>query len=448
MSPSAPAAAPLYDLDDLVDSESGWSFARRLEQSEQLGSEALQALQERHLRHLVSHHHRHTPGFRQRLEAVGLEAEQLTGLAGLSQLPPLRRADIQKAGPGLFSGLVPFDHLPIHTSQTSGSTGEPVRIRRSRINGLLNEAATLRDHRWWARPTNGGRITMIRPQFHTVREVAASPGNSRNIAQQIPIVTDVRRQLELISAFRPDMLLIYPSNLAALVDLWQEQGTVPLSLRHLKTIGETVSPALRRRAQEVLGLPIEDSYSCEELGTIALQCPVSGDYHVMAESHLVEVLRPDGRPCRAGELGELVITDLHNLATPLLRYAIGDWAEQGSPCRCGHALPTLRRVLGRERNLVQLPDGRRHWPLVGFQRFGEVAAVRQYQVIQHSLEAVELKLVVDRPLQQAQRQQLAAIVRDALCHSFQVTLSEVEGPMPVGPNGKFEEFQSLLRGDG
>lgn len=431
---------PLYPLHDLPERENGLTFAQRLEAVEQCSTAELEALQTLHLRHLLDHHGRHTPHWHQRLAEAGLDAEAITSLEELRRLPPLRRAQIQQARDALFSGLVPFDHLPIRTSQTSGSTGEPVRVRRSRLNGLLNEAASLRDHRWWGRPANGGRITMIRPQFKAVAEVPASPGNSRNVAQQIPITTDVGKQLELMAAFQPEVLLVYPSNLAALLEFWQAGAVLPSSLRHLKTIGETVSPSLCARANAVLGLAIEDSYSSEELGAIAVQCPASGLYHVMAESHLVEVLHPDGAPCGPGESGEVVVTDLHNLATPLIRYAIGDWAEVGDPCPCGKPLSTLRHILGRERNLVQWPDGRRHWPLVGFQRFGAVAPVRQYQVIQHSLETVELRLRPERPLQPSEREGLAAIVREALGHPFRVTVEEYSEDLPVGPNGKFEEF--------
>lgn len=430
----------LYPLDDLPEREDGLSFAKRLEAVEQRSATELEALQTLHLRHLIAHHSRHTPYWRHRLTEAGLDAEAIASGEALRRLPPLRRAQIQQAGDALFGGLVPFDHLPIRTSQTSGSTGEPVRIRRSRINGLLNEAASLRDHRWWGRPANGGRITMIRPQFKAVGEVPSSPSNKRNVCQQIPITTDVSQQLELMAAFQPEVLVVYPSNLAALLDLWQDGAALPTSLRHLKTIGETVSPSLRARANAVLGLCIEDTYSSEELGTIALQCPASGQYHVMAESHLVEVLHPDGSPCAPGEMGEVVVTDLHNLATPLIRYAIGDWAEVGDLCPCGKRLSTLRRILGRERNLVKLPDGRRHWPLVGFQRFASIAPVRQYQVIQHSLEAVDLRVRLERPLQPSEREGLAAIVREALGHSFRVTVEEYSEDLPVGPNGKFEEF--------
>ena len=53
----------------------------------------------------------------------------------------------------------------------------------------------------------------------------------------------------------------------------------PRSLRHIKSIGETVSDDLRERVRQATGLPVEDLYSSQEMGTIAIQCPGNGLYH-------------------------------------------------------------------------------------------------------------------------------------------------------------------------
>lgn len=141
-----------------------------------------------------------------------------------------------------------------------------------------------------------------------------------------------------------------------------------------------------------------------------------------------------------GEAGRLAITDLHNYATPIVRYEIGDWAERGEPCTCGRGLPTIRRILGRERNLVLMPDGSRRYPLVGFARFREVAPVVQYQFVQHALEDLEMRLVVEARLNAKQESDLAEIVRKALGFSFALRFTYFSRPRPRAPSGKFEEF--------
>src|SRR3546814_11153852 len=88
-------------------------------------------------------------------------------------------------------------------------------------------------------------------------------------------------------------------------------------------------------------------------------------YHAQSENVLLEVVDDDGRPCGPGETGRVLITSLHNFATPLIRYELGDYAEVGSPCACGRGLPVIKQVLGRKRNRLILSDGRSGFPYLG-----------------------------------------------------------------------------------
>ncbi|HUJ02435.1 MAG TPA: hypothetical protein VLW75_02275, partial [Rhizomicrobium sp.] len=123
-----------------------------------------------------------------------------------------------------------------------------------------------------------------------------------------------------------------------------------------------------------------------------------------------------------------------------IRYDIGDWAEAGGTCACGRGLPALSRIFGRERNLILMPDGTRHWPLVGFDRFREIAPVRQYQFIQNDRQNIEVRLVTERPLDAREEEALSAHMQKALGHPFALRFIYFEGAIPAGANGKFEEF--------
>jgi phenylacetate-CoA ligase len=260
----------------------------------------------------------------------------------------------------------------------------------------------------------------------------------------IDLATGVAGQAAWLRHHEPDYLLAYPSVLAALIEHCSRHGQRPARLKSVKTLGETVAPALRAACRGAWNVPVHDSYSSQELGYIAAECPASGLYHVMAESVLVEVLRADGTPCGPGETGRLVVTRLHGFATPLIRYDLGDHAEAGGPCPCGRGLPTLARVLGRTRNLVALPTGERRWPLVGFARYREIAPVRQYQLVQEALDEIAVRLVVERPLTAAEERALAAVIHESLGHPFRLRFEYFADAIPRGPGGKFEEFVSRV----
>jgi phenylacetate-CoA ligase len=156
---------------------------------------------------------------------------------------------------------------------------------------------------------------------------------------------------------------------------------------------------------------------------------------VQAENVLLEIVD-----------GQVLISTLHNFASPLLRYELGDLAEWGEPCACGRGLPVLKKVHGRKRNRLRLPDGRSEFPYLG--EHGQIHAasgvtVRQFQFVQKSVEEVEVKLVTDRAFSAEEADRVRRLVQANLGHPFRITLTRCE-EIPKGPGGKLEEFVSLV----
>lgn len=421
------------------------TLLNRLERLERVSSGSLRAAQDRQLRVLHRHLALQSPAYAERLRAADLDPCADLGLADLPRLPPLRRRELQRAGEALFCRQVPGAHLPLGETRTSGSSGEPVVVRRSALSQLFWYAYTLREHLWWQRDPRGC-LAVLRANLPQPRlsqgdwgpplSLVARTGAAHAFSMALDSATLARE----IAAVAPDYLLVYPNALRDLLREWRENATPPHSIKQIRSIGETLPDSLRQEVREQLGVTVVDTYSSQELGVIAIQCPHSGLYHLMAENLVVEVLDAEGRPCAEGETGELVVTDLHNFATPLVRYAIGDHAEVGPACTCGRNLPTLRRIHGRSRNMALYPDGSRRWPRVGFDRYRDVAPVSQYQLIQHAAEAIEVRLVTERPLSEAEEAALGDIIRSALGHPFRLDFRYFDARLPSGPGGKFEEF--------
>lgn len=421
------------------------ALSTQLESSQWLSAAIIAERQRQQLLAVITHAAEHSPYFRERLTAAGLSIEALVEPDGLRRLPVMTRRDIQAAGDLLFCNEVPQTHLPFSETRTSGSSGEPVVIRRSAISQLFWFAYTLREHLWYQRDFTLP-LAIIRafglqsgPTSQNDWGPPVSLFFKSGPAAALPISNDISVQADWLRQLNPGYLLTYPTNLAALIDELQQRKISLPNLRQIRTIGETLPQETREKSQ-VLGVEIVDIYSSQEVGVVAIQCPQSGLYHVMAESLIVEVLDEYNNPCQVGETGRVVVTDLHNFATPIVRYDIGDYAEVGCACPCGRGLLTLKRILGRQRNMVVLPDGRRHWPLVGFQKFREIAPVRQYQIIQRSVESIEVRLVADHVLSVEQQTRLGNVICSALGHSFHLTYVYFEEELPRGANGKFEEF--------
>ena len=130
----------------------------------------------------------------------------------------------------------------------------------------------------------------------------------------------------------------------------------------------------------------------------------------------------------------------------MIRYAIGDFAEAGEPCPCGRGLPVLRRIIGREQDMVTLPGGEKRWTLLSagnIESFLRLAPVRQYQFVQKDLETIEARLAVERDLTEEEKEGLRDWVVAKLDHPFKVTFSFVD-EIPRTASGKYRDFISEI----
>jgi phenylacetate-CoA ligase len=237
--------------------------------------------------------------------------------------------------------------------------------------------------------------------------------------------------------FDPHYLQVFPSIAASLLDALGEDR--PCSLEEMRLFNEPVDPGLERRIASQWQVRCAELYSASEVGYIAFRCTEANSLHVQTESVLVEIVDDQGQACDVGETGRVVVTSLHNLATPLIRYDIGDYATVGAPCACGRPLPVIARVCGRVRNMARMPDGRRFWPTYLVDNLGAVSAIRQAQFIQPALDRIELRVVLDRPLTEDEQRATIAIVRRTLGHPFAVSIVPVHR-IERGPTLKYEEF--------
>lgn len=423
------------------------SLLAQLEQSQWYAPEQLVELQGRQLAKLLEYAAHHSPFYRKRLAGGG-------GVDAFRNIPLLSRAELQQQYAHINCTSIPREHGSYSETKSSGSTGQMVAVRRSEACMMFWLALTLREHLWHKRDFTGA-MAIIRPtvaENDKERQGVALPDWGPPVsllfqsgkAYALNLQTDVARQAEWLAGIDPEYLLTFPTNLAALVQHFNAHGNPLRHLKAVRTVGETLTDELRRQCQAFFEVEIADTFSSQELGVIALQCPESGMYHVMSENLMVEILHEDGRACAQGETGRVVVTDLHNFATPLIRYDTRDYAEVGPTCSCGRGLPTLARIKGRSRNMIRLPDGRRFWPLVGAYHFREVAPVSQYQVIQHALTQLEVRLVSERAVTPAEESKLTDAIHRSLGYPFDLQFRYFETEIPRGTSGKFEEFICLL----
>ncbi|MDZ4136433.1 MAG: hypothetical protein U1D06_12700, partial [Paracoccaceae bacterium] len=325
--------------------------------------------------------------------------------AAWAELPILARGDLQSAGAALKARHLPAGYNATLVLRSSGSTGEPVEVTSTNITDHWQKVLALRATIWAQRDFSKS-LGVIRKMKHS----AAPLPEGETFAHwaetaAFPFVTGPRHALNALAGSTdamfgwlvrkaPDYLLTYPSILSDLVDKAAGAGAV-WRPRGIQTLGETVEDDLRARVKSVWGIGVNDVYSAQECGVIAIQCPSHGNYHIQTEVVHVDVIGDTGKPVAPGQAGQVVVTTLANPATPLIRYAIGDHAVLGKPCACGRKGPVLARILGRERNIMVTPQGR-FWPSFGSRGFHEIAPITAMQFRQTAPLRLEMHFIASR----------------------------------------------------
>ncbi len=435
------------------------SVVLQLEQSQWLAPEEIERRQLTQLRRLVLYAQRHVPFYRDRLQPVAERIAKASLTPELwAEIPILTRSDIQEAGESLHARGLPRGHGKIGSTVTSGSTGEPIEVRHSDLFQCMWRAITIRNHIWHKRDFTGA-LAMIRgrvgsqagyPEGARSRNwgVTAYAGIQTGPLLALDINCTPAQQVDWLIRNAPAYFITHPTNLQRLLMHSREEDIRIPGLREVQTVAEILTAEVRQLTRQAWGVPVVDMYTSRDVGYLALQCPQLEHYHAQSEVTRLELLDESGRPCAPGEVGRVTVTALHEFAMPLIRYQIGDHAELGAPCPCGRGLPVLRRILGRTQQMLTLPDGQKLWTIVSESKlldFMNLAPIRQFQFVQKTPQAIEVRLAVARGLTESEENEIRAWVAASFGHPFEVSFTYFD-EIPLTAEGKFFDFMSEVEG--
>jgi phenylacetate-CoA ligase len=165
------------------------------------------------------------------------------------------------------------------------------------------------------------------------------------------------------------------------------------------------------------------------------------------ENILIEILRSDGSPAEPGEIGDIVVTDLHNYGMPFIRYKIGDmgmWAKQ--PCSCGRAHPLLEDIVGRSLDMLYGVDGRRVPGEFFPHMLKDFSAIRQFQVIQKKRNQLLIKIILRDGQSDFGQPDIEREIKQVMGERMKCTF-EIVDEIPLTRTGKFRVTLSEIPED-
>ncbi|OFX35658.1 MAG: hypothetical protein A2Z07_10575 [Armatimonadetes bacterium RBG_16_67_12] len=352
-----------------------------LRRSQWYAPDRLRAFQESRLRHVVRHAYAHSPFYRRRFDAAGVQPSNIHTLDDLQRIPLLQRQDVAD-----HKAEITADNARRYrpeSGSTSGTTGARLEFIRDRQAIITIRAVMWRFEGW-----HGVRWKHRRAELRSNRHVKSpffydrsSGGPTMLVNTTDPGITREGAAAAL-EAFAPDVIFATSPTWLSFLSLHliaHPERVVRPGV--VFSVGERLFPEQRRLISEALGAPVVELYSTLEYVVAGGECE-RGRLHIASEMGIVEIVKNDQR-CSPGEPGDLVLTSLWSRAFPFIRYAIGDIGYlETELCPCGRSLPTWRIVGGRHKDLVTTPKGIRNLPtnLLAEPRWREkIAGVRFLQ---------------------------------------------------------------------
>ena len=424
-----------------------WKHLKQYRKMQWYSSQEIEAYQLEQLKKILTYAFNYCPFYRDRMEKYGLSTTSIQTLADLPIIPEITKTDIVN------------NYLTIRTSgrfiftsskTTGGSTGQAVTIDKNSDALARERAATWRAYEWagisigdvqarfWGLPLSNKSLyfSKLVDMISNRSRFSAFNINERSLEEYYYKLVKIK----------PAYIYGYVSMIATLAEYIINNRYKPIpGLRSIITTSEVLTSNVRDTIEEAFGVRVFNEYGCGEVGSIAHECDYH-NMHLMAENVIVEV---DTKNSMDGKGGEIIVTDLHNRAMPLIRYRIGDCATLSwDMCECGRRLPLVRKVHGRAYDIIIDPDGNRYHPEVLmyiFEEFKEKnAGIKQFQILQKSPTKLTVNIVPDEHYSSIVDREIVKRIREKVHVGFDVDIKYLK-EIPRERSGKMRVIKSELK---
>ena len=404
----------MLPVSDVLTGQRVYKYLKFMQESKKWSREQIDAFQNERLRALIEHAYNNVPFYHDEMERLGLKPADIRTKADLVKLPIINKDTIRKEGLERFtSETLPRSKMILRGS--SGSTGQPLLYYATKLNYSVNIAANLRgwyDFGWRL----GDKYIKISQNPRKSKLKNLQDWVTRNMYVATADLSDKHMYeiMQDIERYRPVVIRSYPDPLYIMAQYRMvHQGEFTYQPLAITTTGNVLPPQMREVIEKAFGCKIFDSYSSEGNANV-FECHTHECYHVSEEYGVTEILDESGNPITKG-IGRVITTDLWNYATPFIRYDVQDMVELAEkPCSCGRAHLAIKRILGRDNELLVAPSGRRY-TVHHFTVFFEPTvspelkdSIEQFQFIQHPDGTTTINLVVNKKYDKEVEQYLEA----------------------------------------
>ncbi len=420
---------------------------KELKRNQRMTTDELRELQWRKLKTMVDYVYKNIPYYEQLFNDMGLKPKDIQNPADFRKLPVLTKAIIRNKA----DMMITIDRSKKGVgANTGGSTGETLYFYKDMEAGAYTRANLIRLYEWCGIKFGDKEATFWGTPFDYSTAQKATERIKEYVKNLIQFSTfDMSEQalskyVKTIYKTKPCFLSGYPSALFTFANFLKKNNISDIRPKAVISTGEKTFPFQRELMEEVFGNVIYERYGSNEFGNIAHECAEHKGVHLITDLFYVEVLREDGKPAEEGEVGELIVTDLHNYFMPFLRYRIGDMgALSDMKCKCGIGFPMVKEIEGRSFDLIVTPSGKTlggfFWTFIS----RAVPGIKQFQVVQKQKNSVDFKIVPDNNFKKDSTKRLAREIKEKAGQDFHVNFHIVD-EIPLTISGKFRFISSEI----
>jgi phenylacetate-CoA ligase len=237
----------------------------------------------------------------------------------------------------------------------------------------------------------------------------------------------------------------YASGLYEYANFAKEAGITNIKFKSVISWGDKMFPHYRKTIEEVFHTKVFETYGCTEGIVISGACEY-GNQHILSPHVHLELIDANGNEVAPGEQGFVVVTRLDAYTMPLIRYYLGDIAVRKKTeevCPCGRKLPMLEKIIGRDTDIVVTASGKKLIVHFFTGIFEHVPEIRQFRVIQHSIENIEIEIIPSKEFSFDVVEKVKSRIYELATETFPIKFTVVE-KIPPTASGKPQIIMSKL----
>lgn len=355
-------------------------------------------IQRKKLYALIQYASQNIPYYQQVIKEHNITFSEDTIFEDIKKFPLLTKEIIRNH----FDKLYRFRDKTYYRNTSGGSTGEPVVFFQDK-EYLSWANATKHLFNEWAGRKLGEPMVKLWGSLSDV--LGSGQGFKGYLRQQVSGITilntyrmteeDMYRHVKKINKIKPRLILAYTNSIEELARFIQEHHLSIYSPPAIMTAAGVLYPEVKVKIEEVFHTTVFNRYGSREVSNMACNCEKDEGLHLIPAIHYLEIVGDEGKQVKHGIPGNIIVTLLTNYTMPLIRYKIDDRGILSEKaCSCGRGFPLLKKVEGRIRCIFRNKQGDLIDGGVFIRLFYFRENIKQFQVIQDSLEKIIINLVL------------------------------------------------------